>query len=232
METVEIGGITCYVKRSSRKTVCLRVRDDGEAEILAPSRVSAAEIVRLLENYASKIAAESEKRRQIAAKREAFALNYGWRVRFLGCEREIRVGEPGCVSYDGEAFYVPPALNPDGIRAAVIGIYKLAAKDYLTEHVAVLSEKMGLSPIAVKINSAKSHWASCSRKKSLNFSYFCMMAEPEAVDYIIIHELCHMLEFNHSPKFWAQVGKYCPEYKLHKIYLKKLWHDIRCEMWE
>ncbi|MBQ8551509.1 MAG: M48 family metallopeptidase [Clostridia bacterium] len=232
METVEFGGITCFVKRSSRRTVCLRVRDDGEAEILAPRKASAAEIVRLLEGYAPKIAAECEKNRQLAAKREAFALDYGSRVRFLGGERVIRAGEHGYVGYDSTDFYVPPSLSDDGIRAAVVAAYKQAARDYLNARVTVISDKMGLEPLAVKVNSAISHWASCSKKSSLNFSFYCMMAEPEAVDYIIIHELCHMREFNHSRKFWAEVEKYCPDYKRYRMYLRDLWREIRTEKWE
>lgn len=232
METVKLGGMTCYVKRSSRKTLCLRVRDDGEAEVLAPYRTSASEIVRLLEGYAPKIAAECEKQKQLAAERTAFTLDYGSKVRFLGGEREIRVGEVGFVSYDEEAFYVPPSLSADGIRAAAVAVYKLAAKEYLCYRVPIISEKMGLEPLAVKINSATSHWASCSRKSSLNFSFYCMMAEPAAVDYIIIHELCHMLEFNHSPKFWTEVERYCPDHKRYRSYLRELWKAIRSENWE
>jgi len=56
-----------------------------------------------------------------------------------------------------------------------------------------------------------------------------MMADPKAVDYIIIHELCHMYEFNHSPSFWELVERFCPDYKAHKAYLKKLWSDIERE---
>ncbi len=231
METIELGGIVCYVKRSSRRTVCLRVREDGEAEILAPYRASASEIARLLEGYAPKIAAECEKYKRMAAERAKFTIDYGSRVRFLGSEREIRAAESGCVSYDARAFYVPPFLSADEIRAAAVAAYKQAAGEYISERVAVISNEMGLEPLAVKINSATSHWASCSRKKSLNFSYYCMMAEPEAVDYIIIHELCHMREFNHSPKFWAQVGLYCSDYKRYRKYLRELWKVIRSENW-
>ncbi len=231
METVKIGDTVCAVKRSGRKTVCIRVTDVGEAEILAPYGLSSEKIAAIFGKYGEKLAVECEKRIIMASQRDAFFLDYGSSVRWLG-EKRILVSEETDGANEKNMFCIPANLHPEEIRSAVIAKYKSEAVAYISQRVKHISQQMGLSPIAVKINSAKSHWASCSRKKSLNFSYFCMMAEPRAVDYIIIHELCHMLEFNHSSKFWAQVEKQCPEYKLHKRYLSDLWKEIRCEMWE
>ena len=85
--------------------------------------------------------------------------------------------------------------------------------------------------MSVKINSAKSHWASCSAHDTLNFSWYLAMAEPGAIDYVVVHELCHMKEFNHSPRFWQSVAEYCPDYEAKKRYLKELWDGISRENW-
>lgn len=232
METIRLGDITCSVKRSSRRTVGMRIGKDGAPEILAPKYASVDELLRICAPYEEKLLEMSRKQTQINAEREAFTLSYGSRVRVLGGEREIREGRRGFVGYDDEAFNLPPSLDDEQIRSFVVRIYKLLAKNYLTARVDEISQNMGLSVGAVRINSAKTHWASCSKKSSLNFSWYCIMAEPEAVDYIIVHELCHMREFNHSPRFWAEVEKYCPDYKRHKAYLKGLWQEIMRERWE
>ncbi len=230
METVRLGEVLCTVKRSSRRSVCVRVRDDGTAEVLAPNRLPCDEIERLLSEYAPKLAVECEKHRMIAACRDAFTLDYGSEVRYLGEKRVIHgAGEQVCAD---EVFCIDDGLAADEIHCAVTDIYKREAKKYIPERVRIIAERMGLSPTAVKINCAVTRWASCSRKNSLNFSWYCMMASRETLDYIIIHELCHMREFNHSKKFWAEIERYSPEYKAHRTYLRELSRQIKYEKWE
>lgn len=65
---------------------------------------------------------------------------------------------------------------------------------------------------SVTIRNQKTRWGSCSKNGSLNFSYKIILLDPELCDYIIVHELCHLLEFNHSPKFWKLVERAVPNY--------------------
>ncbi|MDB5225166.1 MAG: putative metal-dependent hydrolase [Candidatus Adlerbacteria bacterium] len=65
----------------------------------------------------------------------------------------------------------------------------------------------------VFIKNSKSRWGSCSSKGNLNFSYKLLFLPPEVADYVIVHELCHLREFNHGPHFWALVAQACPEHK-------------------
>lgn len=65
----------------------------------------------------------------------------------------------------------------------------------------------------VRIKNQKSRWGSCSSKKNLNFNYKVIFLRPELADYLIVHELCHLGELNHSKKFWALVQKIIPNYK-------------------
>lgn len=232
METLRIGNITCRVKRSNRRTVGMRSAADGTPEILAPRDISLEELRRICGPYAKKLDDMSAKCRAVNSAREAFTLDYGSCVRVLGGGREIRAGRAEYVSYDDEAFYIPPSLDTDGVRCAVVQAYKLLAENYLTVRVRDISARMGLEPLAVKVNSAKSHWGTCSSKASLNFTWYCMMAPIETVDYIIVHELCHIRHFNHSPQFWEEVAKYCPDYARHKAYLRELGGTIQAERWE
>ena len=231
METLEIGTVVCRVKRSDRRSVCFRLAKDGTPEILAPRRVALNKIKELMLPYAERIAAECERQKMMIASRESFLLDYGSTVRFLGTRREIRADGDMKMQIDDEAFYLPSTLSSEEIRTAVVELYKKYAREYISKRVTELSALMGLVPSAVKFNSATSHWASCSRRASLNFSWFCIMASPEAVDYIIVHELCHMHEFNHSKRFWENVAAYCPDYKRHREYLRGLWREILSENW-
>lgn len=229
METIDLGAIICRVKRSSRRTVAIRVTEDGYAEILAPHRVTLAELRRIAEPYTERLAQDCAKMRERTKERETFTLQFGDRLRLLGGERELRIGKPGRIRYDDEAFYLPEDCD---LRLNVIELYKLAAKNYIPARVMQHAARMGLHVASVKINSAKTHWASCSARNTLNFAWYTIMATPEQVDYVIIHELCHMWEFNHSARFWQLVEQFCPEYKTHRAALRELGLVIAKENWK
>lgn len=72
----------------------------------------------------------------------------------------------------------------------------------------------------IVIRNQKTRWGSCSKKGNLNFNYKIVLLPPETVDYIIVHELCHLREFNHSQNFWALVAQTIPNYKIIKQKLK------------
>ena len=231
-EVIEVGGIDLRVVRSKRRTVCIRITDDGCAEVLAPRRADKNSLNEIIKKYLPKIISMREIKKACLEAKARNILGYGDRVRFLGETRIIRESQNGKLAYDEEAFYIPADLGPEGVREAVIGIYKLAAKDYIPGRVNTLAPMVGCSVKTVKINSAYSRWASCSQKEALNFSRNCMMASPKAVDYIIIHELCHIHEFNHSARFWSLVESFCPEYKVFKEELKDLCRQMEYENWK
>ena len=72
----------------------------------------------------------------------------------------------------------------------------------------------------IAIKGHRTLWGSCSRRGNLNFNWRLAAAPPEALDYVVIHELCHLREMNHSRAFWAHVAAACPAYKRHRRWLK------------
>ncbi len=97
---------------------------------------------------------------------------------------------------------------------------KQIAKTYLIQRAFALSKKFNIEINKISIRGQKTRWGSCSLKGNLSFNYKLMKYEKEVIDYVIIHELCHRKEMNHSQKFWALVARYCPEYKQFKKELK------------
>ena len=90
---------------------------------------------------------------------------------------------------------------------------KRAAREYLPRRAAELASCMGVTYTSVKINFAKTRFGSCNGKNGLNFSARLMRYSKRAIDYVIIHELAHTREHNHSSRFWAIVEAYMPDYK-------------------
>lgn len=91
--------------------------------------------------------------------------------------------------------------------------YKERARKKITERVEFWSDKMGVSYARIAIKNLKSRWGSCSAKRNLNFSYKLLFLKDELVDYVVVHELAHLIELNHSDRFWRIVEKYIPNYK-------------------
>lgn len=98
--------------------------------------------------------------------------------------------------------------------------YKKEAKNYIVPRCNELAEEFWFTHAGIRITSASTRWGSCSSKKTLNFSYRLIMSPPESIDYVIIHELCHLRQMNHSSKFWKEVADIMPEYKKYEKHLR------------
>ena len=96
------------------------------------------------------------------------------------------------------------------------------AKEVFPSKVAYFAKIVGVTYGRVTIRCQKTRWGSCSNKGNLNFNCLLMLAPPEIVDYVVVHELCHRLEMNHSPAFWAHVERVLPHYKKYRKWLKDM----------
>ena len=94
-------------------------------------------------------------------------------------------------------------------------IQKLAqqALEYIPKRVEYFSKIIGVTYGRITIRNQKTRWGSCSSKGNLNFNCLLMLTPPEVIDYVVVHELCHRKQMNHSKKFWAEVEKILPDYK-------------------
>lgn len=102
-------------------------------------------------------------------------------------------------------------------------IEKLAdqAVEYIPRRVEYFAKKEGISYGRITIRNQKTRWGSCSSRGNLNFNCLLMLAPPEVIDYVVVHELCHRRQMNHQKAFWDEVEKILPEYKKSQEWLKK-----------
>lgn len=99
--------------------------------------------------------------------------------------------------------------------------YRKAAKQYIYERVEYYLPLTGGIYTSIRIGDQKTRWGSCSSNKTLSFSWRLMLAPPRVLDYVVIHELCHLTYMNHSPEFWSMVASFDPDYKEHRKWLKE-----------
>ncbi|MBR4290092.1 MAG: M48 family metallopeptidase [Oscillospiraceae bacterium] len=94
------------------------------------------------------------------------------------------------------------------------------ARTLVTERVQFYAPLIGVTYTQIAIRAQHTRWGSCSSKGNLNFNCLLALVPPEVLDYVVVHELCHRKELNHSDRFWNEVGKILPDYKDRKKWLK------------
>ncbi len=117
-------------------------------------------------------------------------------------------------------FFLNAQGNKDLRKQYFVLWYKKKAQEYLRERVDFFSRMLKLKSGSLRITSAKSRWGSCSEDNNLAFSFRLMMATSAVIDYVVVHELMHIKEKNHSAGFWRLVESAMPQYKLHRRWLK------------
>lgn len=98
--------------------------------------------------------------------------------------------------------------------------YKKLARQVITQKVQYFAKKYGFEYNSIRITSARTRWGSCTSQKNLNFSYKLVLTPDEAIDYVVVHELCHLRQMNHSAKFWKEVESILPDYQVQNKWLK------------
>jgi len=200
-----------------RRRIAFRIGEKGVLEVLSPPGVSPSFLRRLVEREAPLI----EKLRQKSAmrKREKADFSEGSFFPCLGRYYPIRFSRRVRL-FDGEAFLLPQGEEA-AIRENLIALYKELAFSYLSEHLPRWQEVMGVQVEKIRINSASSRWGSCSSRGTICFSWKLIQCPPELVEYVMIHELAHRRELNHSDRFWAIVASFCPDLEERKEALKR-----------
>ena len=217
--------------RSKRKTIAIYVRG-GEVEVRAPLTLPKRDIDSFVASKEVWITDKLAMSREHQESRNAFALDYGSTIILRGAKHIIAVRDGAFVGFDGDVFCIPPNLTSEQIKLACVENYRQLAKAHISERVLDYAALMNAAPMEVKVNSAKSRWGSCSSKGNLNFSWRLMMADDNVIDYVVVHELAHLAEMNHSARFWAVVEGVLPDYKERRAQLRDLQLRLRGENWQ
>ena len=217
--------------RSKRRTVSIYVRNGG-VEVRAPLKMPIAEIERFVASKEEWITDKLKASMDQQAQRESFHLDYGDLITYRGRQYPIVSAQGRRAGFDGERFFLPPNLLPEQIRAVCVKIYRMLAKGHLTERTCAYAAQMSVNPAGIRISSAKTRWGSCSAKGNVNFSWRLVMADDSVIDYVVVHELAHLKEMNHSERFWGIVAGVLPDHKKRKAKLRSLQRRLNGEAWD
>ena len=116
--------------------------------------------------------------------------------------------------------HLPKPSDLPVLSSEELGQLAAKAKAVLPQRVAYFAKLVGVSYGRITIRAQRTRWGSCSSKGNLNFNCLLMLVPPEVADYVVVHELCHRKELNHSARFWAEVERVLPDYKAYRKWLK------------
>lgn len=218
------------VKRSKRKTISLTVKPDCTVEVRAPLTTSQKRIDEFVRANNIWIEKNIQKMQELAQVKESFTLDYSSTVYFFGKRLPIEKAKVRKAKLDSDIILMPPDLDSEQIRLQLVSLYKETARRYIGEKLPIYAQKLGVNPSKLMITSAKTNWGSCTADR-VHFSWHIVMAEEEVIDYVIIHELAHIIHHNHSPYFWAEVAKQCHDYKTLRARLKYYSEILNKENW-
>ena len=185
------------VIRSKRKTIAIEINREGRVLVRAPYNVGNLRIREFVESHS------------------------GWIEKNLKKIKEQRSADH--MTGDSDGFDADGIISTDNLpelSEADIATLTDTAKVVIPGKAALYAEQIGVTYGRITIRHQKSRWGSCSAKGNLNFNCLLMQAPEEILDYVIIHELCHRKQMNHSSKFWAEVEAVCPDYKKRRRWLK------------
>jgi predicted metal-dependent hydrolase len=211
--------------RSKRKTLALVVGPDGSVSVRAPLRLPQSVIdafVRDKSAWIQQKQAEARQRSERCGRPQGFPHRFepGEAFLYLGklYPLELVARQERALVFDG-TFRLKKESQPHAAKLFEAW-YKIQARDLFSHRLADLSKQTGLRFTSLRLSSARTRWGSCSSRGTISLNWKLIMAPPEVIDYVIIHELAHVQEKNHSKHYWALVERILPGYRPLRGWLK------------
>jgi len=210
--------------QTARIDVLLQALPQGETRVYAPKRMKLREIDETVRRNAEKIAQmHAELDRRLDEDRAGKPVSEGSLISVEGkrLELHLHAGSVRAEFSDDELhLWLKDPKDEDAVRAALKTVLAQRALERIRQRLEVYAPRIGGEFGRVAVRDQRSRWGSCSSKHNLNFNWKLIMAPPQVLDYVLIHELCHLHEFNHSARFWKLVSVQMPEYEAWKKWLK------------
>jgi predicted metal-dependent hydrolase len=223
------------VRNPRARRYLLRLRPDGTARVTIPRGGSTEAAQQFVERHA--VWLERELKRLQSQPRKPAVWMIGTEILLRGNAVRIEAGfngenkeiedededettkKAGTVRFGGESVRLPDLVAD--LRPAIEGHLRQLAARELPPRVLELAARHGLTVRRITVRNQKSRWGSCSRRGTISLNWRLIQTPAFVSDYICLHELVHLRQMNHSPKFWREIERVCPDYRMARHWLKE-----------
>lgn len=213
--------------KSKRKTFSIEINKQAQLIVRAPGQATQSDIDFVISKKRQWIIRKMNEMKAINAELAKSRISYaqGDLIPLLGKKYSLCFADDIQRNWtlSGDSLYIRKERLDDAPEI-ITAMYKQQAKKLIPERVHHFAGLLGIKFRNIRINSARTRWGSCSSKGNINFSWRLMLAPPEVVDYVVIHELVHLIELNHSKRYWHIVSQVFPDYMICEKWLK---HNAR-----
>jgi len=204
--------------RSNRRTLALIINSDNELIVRAPLFTSTEYINKFIHKHKNWILKKKEKLNSMVSVKKKYI--DGEEFLYLGRPYKLKIisTKKNDVTLDED---IKISIRGSGDPKKILTKwYKEQARIVIEELVKKYSKETGIKYSSVKISSAKSRWGSCNSKGGISFTWRLVMAPLDVIEYVVVHELVHIVQRDHSKRFWSKVGYIYPDYKIKRAWLR------------
>ncbi|OPJ61312.1 M48 family metallopeptidase [Clostridium oryzae] len=233
MENINLDNTIIYYKviKSKRKTCAIQIDIKGNVVVKVPMQYNKIHIELFLQQNKSWLVGKISKVEFLNKNYENRNYTQGEEFFYLGNRLPLHIekieGSSLALAMKEDGFYaklgesITVSTRKNHIKQALILLYKKAARRVLMQKTEYFSSIIGVNFNKIFIKEQKTLWGSCSYINNINYNWKIIMAPEKIVDYLVVHELCHIKFRNHSKEYWNEVGKYLPDYKHRRKWLKE-----------
>jgi predicted metal-dependent hydrolase len=220
---LQVGDLEVTVSVSDqRKSVRLTVERDASVTAVVPPQISTPELTKLVEAKRSWLYGKLAEKREFGEASPEKELVSGEGFRYLGRSYRLRVVSAGQVRLVRGRLELP---NGGGVRD-LVAWYRRVGYPWLTRRIRPWAARMGVEVTGLRVRSLGYRWGSCSPDGQVNFHWATMQLPPSLIDYVLVHELAHIIRPNHSAGFWRNVGQALPCYDDYRDRLRRAADDL------
>ncbi len=222
--------ITLQRSRKRRRSVALSIHKDGQIFLKTPHHASTAELQRFVMSKSAWILAKLRKFEFGQQKRQRPENT----IRFMGLAYAMQIEKSPLLRTNGFCewtgnqlhIHIPINFSPKKEKAIIQSIlenwYRKMAGEVFDARAKLYAAQLGVRYQSIKLADPKTRWGSCDKQGRLMFSWRAVMVPLELIDYLIVHELCHILHFDHSKAYWQTVESILPDYKIRRKQLREV----------
>ena len=211
----------------NRTSIGIYIDSYGKLEVQAPKGTADEQVLSLLEEKWDVIQAKMQEigERSLGPKEKNY--DNGESFLYLGKEYPIHISEDPDITQDHAVFEAGilhikvKEREDESIKQALKRFYYQQCKTLVEKSIRAHQSHFKVKPRSIRITDSKKTWGTCDSRQQLTFNWKLSMAPQGVIDYVVVHEMCHMVHLNHDRSFWRLVGKIIPEYEQRENWLTR-----------